>query len=302
MFRSSSFRSFQRASLLPAADAEKHRPGSSNQGNSMACDGKKGSRLKIGLVQMRCEKAAVADNLDTISCYLDAAIAHGVEILAFPEMCITGYSDPSQYPHAVISLDGPEVGRLLEMTVATDIIVLAGLIEENRAGKPFITQCVVSDGRLAGIYRKVTIKGEELDWFSPGCEAPVFQLGELTHGVAICADIDNSKVFAECARQGAQIVFELAAPGLYGDQATRVWRSGFEWWQHECQTHLSAYAREHGFWVAVATQAGRALDEDFPGGGYVFAPGGRRVYATQDWRPGAAYLEIDLQKHHLVEI
>jgi predicted amidohydrolase len=94
----------------------------------------------------------------------------------------------------------------------------------------------------------------------------------------------------------------LAAPGLYGDQATRNWRSGYEWWREKCETQLGGYAREHGYWVAVATQAGRTVDEDFPGGGYVFAPGGRRVYATQDWRPGAAYVEIDLHSRHPAEI
>jgi hypothetical protein len=54
----------------------------------------------------------------------------------------------------------------------------------------------------------------------------------------ICADIGNEQIFAECARQGAQIVFELAAPGLYGEQATRNWQSGFAWWEGECQNYF----------------------------------------------------------------
>jgi len=129
--------------------------------------------VKIGLVQMRCEKAAIADNLDSISRYLEA-IACGVEILAFPEMSVTCYSDPTYHPQAAIRLDGREVDRLLEMTVGMKMTVLAGLIEANPGGKPFITQIVAYDGRLVGTYRKVTIKGEEVEWFSPGSEVPVF--------------------------------------------------------------------------------------------------------------------------------
>jgi hypothetical protein len=64
------------------------------------------------------------------------------------------------------------------------------------------------------------------------------------------------------------VVFEVAAPGLYGEQATRDWRSGYEWWRGECHEYLSAYARDYGLWIAVATQAGRTVDEDFPGGEY----------------------------------
>ena len=62
-----------------------------------------------------------------------------------------------------------------------------------------------------------------------------------------------------------------------------------------CQKYLNQYTREYGIWVAVATQAGRTVDEDFPGGGYVFAPGGKRLFATPDWSVDAVYLEIDLE-------
>jgi predicted amidohydrolase len=255
--------------------------------------------LKIGLIQMRCEKAAIAQNLaQTAHCITEAA-ARGVDIVAFPEMSITGYADPTRYPEAVIRLDGPEVARVMEMTRGHSCTVLAGLIEENPDSKPFITQVIVRDGELLGFYRKKRIVDEEAEWFSPGDAAPVFTHDGLTFGIAICADIGSHEVFEVCAQQGAQIVFELAAPGLYGEQATRNWQSGFEWWEGECQRYLSQYTQEYGIWVAVATQAGRTIDEDFPGGGYVFAPDGRRLYATPDGSPGALYLEIDFETHRV---
>ena len=59
---------------------------------------------------------------------------------------------------------------------------------------------------------------------------------------------------------------------------------------------------KHGIWIAVATQAGRTVDEDFPGGGYVFAPDGRQVYTTPDWFPGVAYLSLDLKEYSVVPL
>lgn len=97
------------------------------------------------------------------------------------------------------------------------------LIEANPLGKPFITHVVMRQGALQGYYRKINIKNEETACFSPGQAVPVFQSDGLTFGIAICADIESETVFAECGRQGAKIVFELAAPGLYGEQATRNW-------------------------------------------------------------------------------
>ena len=210
-------------------------------------------------------------------------------------MNITGYADPTRYPQAVIRLDGPEMTEYLERTRNFRGLVLAGLVEKNPKGKPFITQVAASQGKQLGCYRKVTIVDDEALWFSAGEDIPVFQWGDLTLGIAICADIHNEAVFAACRRQGAQLVFELAAPGLYGDRDTRNWQSGYEWWEGECRTKLGRYASKHGLWIAVATQAGRTIDEDFPGGGYLFAPGGERVYATKNFEPGAAYIEIDLE-------
>lgn len=243
---------------------------------------------------MRCEKAALAGNLTSTARYVQEAAARGIDIVGFPEMSLTGYADPTRYPEAVIHLDGPEVARLLDMTRGLPITILAGLIEANPHDKPFITQIAARDGELLGFYRKVTIKDEEADWFSAGETMPVFTHNNLTFGLAICADIGNEKVYAEGAQQGAKIIFELAAPGLYGEQATRNWQSGFAWWEGECQKYLSRYTQKYGLWVAVATQAGRTIDEDFPGGGYVFAPNGQRLYATPDWSEGAVYLEIDM--------
>ncbi len=53
---------------------------------------------------------------------------------------------------------------------------------------------------------------------------------------------------------------------------------------------------------APITQAGRTVDEDFPGGGYVFSPTGERVYATPDDQPGAVYLELNFETRQVMEL
>lgn len=154
--------------------------------------------IRVGLVQMCCEKGAMAQNLERISGYIEEATARGVDILGLPEMSLTGYADPTRYPQTVLELDGPEVERLCRMTQCCSATVLAGLVEKNPAGKPFITQVVVQRGALQGYYRKTTIKDEEAEWFSEGKGVPVFGHEGLTFGIAICADIANEAVFAAC--------------------------------------------------------------------------------------------------------
>jgi predicted amidohydrolase len=258
--------------------------------------------LRIALVQQRCEKGAIAQNLADLSAILSQAARRQVDIIGFPEMNLTGYADPTRYPQAVLRLDGPEVADFLRRTRMFSGVVLAGLIEHNPAGKPFITQVAARQGELLGSYRKITVAEDEVDWFAPGDHSPVFQHAGLTFGIAICADAGNPAVFDACTRQGARIIFELAAPGLYGEQATRDWHSGYDWWQGAIHEDCGGHACRLGCWIAVATQAGRTCDEDFPGGGFLFAPNGERVYTTQDGSEGVVYLEVDLEKGLVREI
>ena len=83
--------------------------------------------VRAGLVQMRCEKGAIAANLEAISHTLAAAAALDVDILGFPEMSITGYVDPTQYPGSILRLDGPETAQLLEITRGLPTTLLARL-------------------------------------------------------------------------------------------------------------------------------------------------------------------------------
>jgi predicted amidohydrolase len=270
-----------------------------------------GSTLRIGLMQMRSEKGAVDNNLAEIAGIIRRADGKGVDILGLPEASVTGYHDPRRYSQAVISADGPEVNALLRMTRKRKPLVLAGIIEKNPNGKPFTTQIIARDGRLIDIYRKQKVdedngsNGSDYhgdEWFTAGNETRVFDYDGLKYGMAICADIGNEAIFEEYARQGAKIIFELAAPGLYGLQATRDWDSGYKWWEGVCRGYFEKYAKKYDLWIAVATAAGRTVDEDFPGGGYLFAPSGERVYATKDGNACEVWLEIDLMGGEVREI
>jgi predicted amidohydrolase len=251
--------------------------------------------LRLGLVQMLCEKAALRANLAQMAEIYHEAVARGVAVIGFPEMSLTGYIDPRKWPEAVLRLDGPEVAEAVALTRGHATALLFGLVEAHpNCDKPYITQVAARDGAVLAVYRKRTIEDEELDWFTAGGPVPVFTHAGVTLGMAICADIGNRTVFEDLAAQGAQLVFELAAPGLYGARETRDWQAGFAWWEGECQGKLSAYARNFGLWIAVATQAGRTVDEDFPGGAHCFAPTGERVFASPDGSPGVVWLEVGL--------
>ena len=247
---------------------------------------------RLALVQLRCEKGDLAGNLAAHAAQITAAEARGIDLICFPEMSLTGYVDPVRMPHALMPLASPLVAEFVALTRGRTQTALAGIIETRPGKTPYITQLVARDGQLLGVYRKVTIVDEEAAWFSPGADVPLFEHGGVPFGLAICADIDNSDVFARAATQGARLVLHPSAPGLYGAQATRDWQSGYTWWRDGCHTKLGAYARNFRLYIATATQAGRTVDEDFPGGGFLFGPDGTCLVETLDWSEGV--LDVDI--------
>jgi predicted amidohydrolase len=254
---------------------------------------KEKKKIKIALVQMNCEKAAIDRNLDLMREYIAAGQANEAEIICFPEMNITGYIDPVKYSHAVLSMDHRAVSQVVQLSGLYSVCVIAGFVEYNPEGKPYINQFVAHNGKLLGSYRKKTIKDEEVDWFTPGDQQPIFSVSGLAFGLSICADIDDPKIFRDYAQNGATVVFESAAPGLYGKQETRNWPSGFNWWRSNCMEKLGKYASEESLFIGVATQAGRTVDEDFPGGGYLFGPRGECTAESGDWSEGVLYIQVE---------
>jgi predicted amidohydrolase len=244
---------------------------------------------------MRCEKAAIDENINEMRRYLDQAKDAKVDIVCFPEMNITGYIDPQQHPEAVIFKDHQAINRVAELSREYDTVIAAGFVEKNPEGKPYITQFISENGSIKGYYRKKTIKEDEAKWFSPGKDQPIFIYKGIRYGLAICADIDEENIFSELAGKGARLVLECAAPGLYGDQSSRDWLDGFEWWRCECFGKLGKYAVQNGIFIAVSTQAGRTVDEDFPGGGYMFSSDGECLAQASDWKEGILTLKLTFE-------
>lgn len=251
--------------------------------------------IKIALVQMRSEKGQLNDNLDQIEAYIKRCKDKNAEIVCFPEMSITGYIDPIKFPQGVLSLNSAPVKRFIELSGLYGILAIAGIAEENPDGKPYITQLAALNGELLCSYRKINVADNEAELFTQGEDIGAFDFKGIKFGLAVCADINKEDVFKAYAASGAELVFECAAPGLYGEQATRDWYSGFNWWRSECFTKLGRYAKDNSIYIAVSTQAGRTIDEDFPGGGYTFSPEGNCICETLDWSESVLYTPLAIE-------
>ena len=179
-------------------------------------------RIRAAAVQFTHEPSDKRYNLGIVERFAADAAAAGVQLLAFPELCITGYWHVVRMDRAAIAAlaepipDGPTTRRLFELARHHHLVIGAGLIESH--GDRFHNSYVVvePDGRWA-VHRK--LHAFENAHITPGDRYTVFDssLG-CRIGVLICYDnniIENPRI---TALLGADI---LIAPHQTGGTASK---------------------------------------------------------------------------------
>jgi NAD+ synthase (glutamine-hydrolysing) len=260
----------------------------------LAVRARKATGLRVLLAAVCCPKGDWPANLAAHDEVLRQARDEGCHLAVFPEMSLTGSVDPGAHPGHLLRLESEPVQSLAELTRRHSVAAVFGLAEQGDRGACHITQAYARAGRLAGAYRKRHL-GEDEGAYTPGTEQALFRFGQLSFGIAICAEGGVDYPFDEPAAAGAEVIFFCAAPGLYGRRTDDAgWRAGHSWWESCGLVGARRHAARTGVWVALATQAGSAGDEDFPGLAALVAPGGEVVARLPDWRAGTLAVDLPL--------
>jgi predicted amidohydrolase len=160
--------------------------------------------MRIGHFQCEVRPGGYPANLPAVLRGLEMADARAVEIVSFPECCLTGYFDREEPTrrHA-LRVDGPEIRSFLEQSGHFRATVIVGF-NERRGDDLYNTALVAERGKLLGIYSKAFAY---MPFHKKGREFPVFKRGELTFGVIICADGGYIEPARILALKGARLIF-----------------------------------------------------------------------------------------------
>jgi predicted amidohydrolase len=217
----------------------------------------------------------------------------GCSVAVFPEMSLSGSVDPAQHGDHLLALDDPMVTALVASTGEIGVAAVFGIAEAAEAG-PYITQVFAEKGRLVGVQRK-RLLGEGEEAYAVADADELFEVDGVPFAIAICAESRIDRPFAHARSRGADLVCFSAAPGLYERRTTEAeWRSGWNWWCAEGLGDAQRQARTYGLWIAIATQAGSTVDEDFPGLAALVDPSGDVVAQLPDRRPGILVVDVPL--------
>jgi NAD+ synthase (glutamine-hydrolysing) len=151
--------------------------------------------FRLALAQINCTVGDIAGNTRKIATCIQSAEAAGAELVAFPELAVTGYPPEDLLLKPAFIRDN--LDALQEIAQATrDIVAVVGFVD--RRDDIFNAAGVLYQGRVVGIYHKRYLPTygvfDEDRYFRPGVEAPVFRLGDVILGVNVCEDIDRKSV------------------------------------------------------------------------------------------------------------
>lgn len=212
----------------------------------------------------------------------------GCSLAVFPEMSLTGSVDPARNRERLIDLADPAVAAMVALTDELGVAALFGISELGA----YITQVFAAQGRLAGVQRKRHL-GEDEEAYCAADEDEVFELDGTRFAVAICAESRIDRPFLHARSEEAPLVCFCAAPGLYERRTSEEeWRAGWDWWLSAGLGDARRHARELSLWIAIATQAGSTVDEDFPGLAALVDPRGEVVAQLSDWNAGTLVVDV----------
>lgn len=189
--------------------------------------------VKVAAAVPRVKVADCKFNSERLEGLITIAEGKGVQILTFPEMCITGYTCGDLFAQQLL-LEQAEMAliQILNSTRQLDIISILGMLVVVNS-TVINAAVVIQKGKILGVVPKTYLPNYkefyEQRWFTSALQVSensvrlcgqivpmgnnlLFETAETTFGIEICEDLwATVPPSSSLALQGAEIIFNLSA-------------------------------------------------------------------------------------------
>jgi len=239
---------------------------------------------QIALIQNNPTLGDLRANLALHVAEIEAALREGAQLVAFPELSLTGYFLKDQTYELGSALDAPLLAPLYELSRRASIAF--GLVERGPEGRLYNSYAFLEDGRLIGVHRKVHLVTygmfDESRDFAAGESFAAIDSKHGRFGVLICEDMwhlggtylhfmaDVDALLVPSASPARDV--QAPGPGL---GSVRVWK-----------TLLAATSLFTQTWVLYANRVGFEDGIAFSGASCVHDPFGAELCALEGFDTG----------------
>lgn len=196
--------------------------------------------MKICVAQMRPEAGDIQANIERHRELIDLAVAHGAQMVFFPELSLTGY-EPTLAGKLAMDVDDPRLDVFRQVADDRELVTGIGVPTMHDAGIR-ISMLVFQPHAPCRRYSKQYLHPDEAPYFVAGRRADVVIASPVA--LAICYELSIAEHALRAAVGGASVYVASVAKSVDGmDRA-------FE--------RLATIAREHGMTVLMANCIGVA--------------------------------------------
>jgi len=242
--------------------------------------------FRLAMAQIDPTVGDLDGNTRKIVEYIDQARALQADLVAFPELAVTGYPPEdllfkSQFIRA-------NIARMKEIAAESrGIAVVVGFVDANPELRN--AAAVAYDGQVVGVYHKMYLPNygvfDEERYFKAGAVCPVYQIGATAVGVNICEDIWKPIGPTTVQRaQGGQVILNISGSPFYAD------RLG------EREEMLAARATDNGVFVGYVNIVGGQDELVFDGASMVLGPDGNVVVQGSQFQEELVVADLDVER------
>lgn len=242
--------------------------------------------IRIALAQINTIVGDLDGNASKIIEYINRGREAQADIIAFPELAITGY--PPEDLLLKPTFVEKNLSALDRITAESEgIVVICGFVEREN-DKIYNSAAVISSKKIAGIHRKVFLPNygvfDECRYFTRGTETSVFKLGDVLFGVNVCEDIwyPNGPHHAQ-AQAGAEIIININASPFHSEK----WR--------EREKMLAERAKNNSSYCVYINAVGGQDELVFDGHSMVLDPNGKIISRGRSFEEELLLLDIPIE-------
>src|SRR5687768_7070569 len=204
------------------------------------------ARLRVALAQFNATVGDLSGNVGRIGEFLDEARTAGADLVAFPELAITGYP-PEDLLLRGAFLDANREALEEVRGKTKGLTAIVGFVD--RAADLFNAAAILHDGEWVDTYRKQRLPNygvfDELRYFQPGRGEVLLKVAGASVGITVCEDVwHTGGPFERLANAGADLIVNINA----SPYDRRKWRR-----RHQM---LSTRAADHGVQLAYVNLVG----------------------------------------------
>lgn len=217
------------------------------------------SDFRIAAAQVAAVRGDIEANVATHAAAIAAAARHGVSVLVFPELSLTGY-EPELAAELAIEPTDTRLAPLRALATEHRIAVAVGAPLRTGMAMPNLGAILFTGDGTTRTYAKITLGTHEPRYFTPGADRLAFDCNGQTIGLAICADTSQASHPQAYAAAGATVY----AAGVFLDAA----------WYPTDMPRLASYAARCGMLVVMANHGASVGTLTSVGKSAVWAPDG----------------------------